>query len=135
MNRLLSGLAGVGHSFESAASTSWQQQRFHADFGTLYDILMSACLLQVQVTVEPKSVPVLERVGNGAVFGLTAFFAGTFLVSLLTYVHKYNKPEAKARRKVGHSGTIHLQPDVAMCCMCRLCPTSLCYDPAESAYL
>lgn len=55
----------------------------------------------MQARGEPQNVSVLERIGNGAVFGLTAFFAGTFLVSLLTYVHKYNKPDARARRKVG----------------------------------
>ena len=61
----------------------------------------SKCLF-LQATGEEQNVSVLERIGNGAVFGLTAFFAGTFLVALLTYIHKFNKPDARARRKVGN---------------------------------
>lgn len=49
---------------------------------------------------EPPQPSIVERVGNGALFGLAAFFGGTFLISVGTYFHKYNQPEAKARRKV-----------------------------------
>jgi hypothetical protein len=51
---------------------------------------------------EPPHIPLYERLGNGALFGLAAFFGGTFLISLGTYFYQYNKVENRARRKVRH---------------------------------
>jgi hypothetical protein len=79
-----------------------------ASNSTLTHDMSVQAAVSVPRAVRPEALPaaappqpsVLERVGNGAVFGLTAFFGGTFLISLATYVHNYNKPEARARRKV-----------------------------------
>eukprot|EP00892_Ulva_mutabilis_P005184 jgi/Ulvmu1/3037/UM015_0077.1 len=64
-----------------------------------YDVEQHQPVPAVSATTPPQP-SLTDRIGNGALFGLAAFFGGTFLVSAGSYFYKYNQPEAKARRKL-----------------------------------
>lgn len=56
---------------------------------------------QATPSINPApDVPVMQRLGNGALFGAAAFFGATFLVSVIRYTINFNKAENKSRRKM-----------------------------------
>ena len=54
---------------------------------------------------EPSGPPLVQRVGNGLMFGAAAFMAISFTFSVVKYWYNYNKSENKDRRKVCSSGS------------------------------
>jgi hypothetical protein len=51
--------------------------------------------------LEPPQPPsTMQRITNGALYAGVALVVGTFAITVVNYVRKFNSPEAKGRRKV-----------------------------------
>lgn len=74
------------------------RQRAHSETENL-------ALVQTATVAEAASStaggpPIMDKVGNGALYGAAAFFGATFMISVVRYFQKYNRSENKSRRKV-----------------------------------